>query len=74
MGFISRHGGSSRQVDLTLDLLPRPTSSVDSPRPICRGVPDLAHKGRDPVIAEVSSELAIREGIRHITKKLAVVS
>lgn len=67
IGITLRHGSCSSQVDLTLDLLASPASSVNCTRAILPAGSCLSDQGGDPVVAEVSSKLAVGEGIGQIT-------
>lgn len=68
VGMILRHGSSRGQVNLALDLFSSPSSSVNCTRAILPAGPCLPHQSGDPVIAEVRSKVAIREGIRQVTE------
>lgn len=65
----SRHSSSSCKINLALNLLTCPTSCVKSPCAIMRACPDFTNEGCDPIVAEVSSKVAIGERVRNITKR-----
>lgn len=62
-------GHASAHIDLALDLLTGPASSLDGPRAVLASCASLANEGGDPVVAEVSGKLAVGESIGKIAVK-----
>ena len=62
-------GHASAHVDLALDLLTSPASSLDGSRAVLASCAGLTNEGGDPVVAEVSGKLTVGESIGKITVK-----
>ena len=59
---------ASGHVDLALDLLPGPASSLNSPLAVLPSCPGLADQGSDPLAAEEGCKLAVGECISKVTR------
>lgn len=60
---------TSAHVDLALDLLTGPASSLNCALAVLSSSASLSHERGDPVVAEVGSEFAVGEGISKITSE-----
>lgn len=65
------HGSGSGQIDLALDLLASPTSSVNSARAEVAVLAGVANKGSNPIVTEESCKLAVGESLSQVTAKVS---